>query len=147
MLLSPKRSLPGWWDTSCYKARAAALRKAAEPLQSLTSGSIAQEAVEGFKRYCYQDDMESRTDVQGTLALLHVAHFFGAPRLAGLCDLAMSRNFKHASPKDEGTSSPELLLMYDEAGPAAVHMQGPPSTSLTKPCMPAKLVQDAMTWW
>ena len=91
--------------------------------------SPLQEAVEGFKRYCYQDDMESRTDMQGTLALLHVAHFFVAPRLAGLCDLAMSRNFKHASPKDEGASSAELLPMCKNQGSSCFHA----GTTLHKP--------------
>lgn len=65
--------------------------------------------MEGFRRYCYQDDIEARADVEATVALLHVAVFFGAARLVGLCSLALSRAVKHSSCKDEGTG---LILRW-----------------------------------
>ena len=61
--------------------------------------------MEAFVRFCYEDEIDTRMDAQAALALLHVAHFFGAPRLAGLCDLALSRGFKHATPADDGACS------------------------------------------
>ena len=91
--------MPAWWQLS--------------PRRLLwEQWPLLQEAVLAFVRYCYEDGVEERMDVQSTLALLHAAHFFGAPRLAGLCDLALSRNFKHASPSDEGASLGPLNLPY-----------------------------------
>ena len=56
-----------------------------------------------------EDEVDARLDAQSALGLLHVAHFFGAPRLAGLCDLALSRSFKHATPSDEGARRMGLM--------------------------------------
>ena len=80
-----------------------------EAVQRLSMVPV-QESVLAFVTYCYEDEVDARLGGQEALALLHVAHFFGAARLAGLCDLALSRGFKHASPADEGECLATALL-------------------------------------
>lgn len=77
-----------------------------------------QEAAAAFVKYLYEDELDGRMDAQSTVALLHVAHFFGAPHLVGLCDLQLSRELITASADDEGAceSSSALLALADETG-------------------------------
>ena len=42
-----------------------------------------QEAVDAFVKYLYEDELDGRMHAQDTVALLHIAHFFGAPHLVG----------------------------------------------------------------
>lgn len=44
-----------------------------------------QEAAAAFVKYLYEDELDGRMDAQSTVALLHVAHFFGAPHLVCCC--------------------------------------------------------------
>lgn len=52
---------------------------------------LFQVAVAAFVKWVYEDEVDVRVDAQGTVALLRVANFFGAPHLVTpppLCPVA-----------------------------------------------------------
>ncbi len=61
-----------------------------------------QEAIETFLHYLYYDKVDSRTSPQHVVAVLHVAHYYGAARLVGLCEAILAKELKRGDRDDEG---------------------------------------------
>ena len=73
----------------------------------VTSGAscnagVLQEAMEVFLYYVYKDELDTRLDAELAAAVLHIAQYYGAPRLAGLCERLLAREIKNGDPEDEG---------------------------------------------
>ncbi|CAL8462859.1 g2393 [Coccomyxa elongata] len=79
---------------------------------------FSKEAMEVFKFYLYQDRLDARLDAESAAAVLHIAQYYGAPRLAGLCERLLAREIRRRDPEDEGTceAAAALLGLADEAG-------------------------------
>ena len=84
-----------------------------------------QEAMEVFLYYVYKDELDSRLDAELAAVVLHIAQYYGAPRLAGLCERLLAREIKIGDPEDEGVPSPGLLrvscVSQDESPDHASH--------------------------
>ena len=65
--------------------------------------------MEVFLYYVYKDELDSRLDAELAAVVLHIAQYYGAPRLAGLCERLLAREIKIGDPEDEGVPSPALL--------------------------------------
>lgn len=52
--------------------------------------------------YLYEDKMDVRISPQHVVAVLHVAHYYGAGRLVGLCEAMLAKELKRGSRDDEG---------------------------------------------
>ena len=63
---------------------------------------LAQEAVAVLVRYLYTDELPARAEAGLLAAALHVAQYYGAPRLAALCEAALAREALRADPDDAG---------------------------------------------
>lgn len=61
-----------------------------------------QEATETFLHYLYYDTMDPRTSAQHVIAVLHVAHYYGAGRLVALCEAFLAKELKRGDKDDEG---------------------------------------------
>lgn len=61
-----------------------------------------QDATETFLHYLYYDKMEPRTSAQHVIAVLHVAHYYGAGRLVALCEAFLAKELKQSDKDDEG---------------------------------------------
>ena len=61
-----------------------------------------QDAIETFLHYLYYDKVDSRTSPQHAVAVLHVAHYYGAGRLVGLCEAILAKELKRGDRDDEG---------------------------------------------
>ena len=55
-----------------------------------------------FLHYLYKDKLDARLDAELAAAVLHVAQYYGAPRLVGLCERLLAREIKRGDPEDEG---------------------------------------------
>ena len=53
-------------------------------------------------RYLYTDELPTRAEPGLLAAVLHVAQYYGTPRLAALCEAALAREVLRADPEDEG---------------------------------------------
>ena len=78
-----------------------------------------QDAIETFLHYLYYDKVDSRTSPQHIVAVLHVAHYYGAGRLVGLCEAILAKELKRGNRDDEGlccfclcTSCVCMLCLY-----------------------------------
>ena len=58
-----------------------------------------------FLYYVYKDELDTRLDAELAAAVLHIAQYYGAPRLAGLCERLLAREIKNGDPEDEGRQS------------------------------------------
>lgn len=58
-----------------------------------------------FLHYVYKDELDTRLDAELAAAVLHIAQYYGAPRLAGLCERLLAREIKNGDPEDEGDQS------------------------------------------
>jgi len=65
--------------------------------------------MEVFLYYVYKDELDSRLDAELAAVVLHIAQYYGAPRLAGLCERLLAREIKIGDPEDEGVPSPALI--------------------------------------
>ncbi len=61
-----------------------------------------QDAIETFLHYLYYDKVDARTSPQHVVAVLHVAHYYGAGRLVGLCEAILAKELKRGDRDDEG---------------------------------------------
>ena len=61
-----------------------------------------QDATETFLHYLYYDKMDPRTSAQHVVAVLHVAHYYGAGRLVALCEAFLAKELKQSDKDDEG---------------------------------------------
>ena len=61
--------------------------------------------MEVFLYYVYKDELDSRLDAELAAAVLHIAQYYGAPRLAGLCERLLAREIKNGDADDEGAFS------------------------------------------
>lgn len=79
---------------------------------------FTKDAVETFLHYLYHDKIDSRTSPQHVVAVLHVAHYYGAGRLVGLCEAILAKELKRGDRDDEGTNeaAAALLVLADESG-------------------------------
>ncbi len=55
--------------------------------------------------------MDARTSPQHVIAVLHVAHYYGAGRLVGLCEAILAKELKRGDRDDEGQLSSELYVL------------------------------------
>ena len=67
-------------------------------------GSL-QDAVETFLHYLYYDEMDPRISPQHVVAVLHVAHYYGAGRLVALCEAVLAKELKQSDRDDEGSAA------------------------------------------
>ena len=58
--------------------------------------------MEVFLFYMYKDELDSRLDAELAAAVLHIEQYYGAPRLAGLCERRLAREIKNGDAEDEG---------------------------------------------
>ena len=58
-----------------------------------------------FLYYVYKDELDTRLDAELAAAVLHIAQYYGAPRLAGLCERLLAQEIKTGDPEDEGIQS------------------------------------------
>ena len=58
--------------------------------------------METFLHYLYTDKMDHRISPQHVVAVLHVAHYYGAGRLVGLCEAVLAKELKRGDSDDEG---------------------------------------------
>lgn len=79
---------------------------------------FAKDAIETFLHYLYYDEVDPRTSPQHVVAVLHVAHYYGAGRLVGLCEAILAKELKRGDRDDEGTNeaAAALLVLADESG-------------------------------
>ncbi|EIE27207.1 PCMT-domain-containing protein [Coccomyxa subellipsoidea C-169] len=79
---------------------------------------FSQEAMEVFKFYLYNDQLDARLDAEAATAVLHIGQYYGAPRLVGLCERMLAREIRHRDAGEEGTceAAAALLGLADEAG-------------------------------
>ncbi|KAL0038735.1 hypothetical protein WJX79_005752 [Trebouxia sp. C0005] len=79
---------------------------------------FAKDAIETFLHYLYYDKVDTRTSAQHAVAVLHVAHYYGAGRLVGLCEAILATELKRGNRDDEGTNeaAAALLVLADESG-------------------------------
>ena len=70
----------------------------------MMQGCVLQEAMEVFLYYVYKDELDTRLDAELAAAVLHIAQYYGAPRLAGLCERLLAREIKNGDPEDEGNN-------------------------------------------
>ena len=61
-----------------------------------------QEAIDSFLHYLYWDNLDPRTSPQHAVAVLHVAHYYGATRLVTLCEAILAKEIKKGDRDDEG---------------------------------------------
>lgn len=79
-----------------------------------------QEAIEVFLFYLYNDRLDARLDAESAMAVLHIAHYYGAPRLVGLCERLLAQEIKSRDPQDEGLNTSDPANLYiDSAVPQA----------------------------
>jgi hypothetical protein len=57
-----------------------------------------------FLYYLYHDRLDARLDAESATAVLHIAHYYGAPRLVGLCERLLAQEIKSRDPEDEGAA-------------------------------------------
>lgn len=57
-----------------------------------------------FLYYLYKDELDARLDAELAATVLHIAQYYGAPRLAGLCERLLAREIKNGDAEDEGTA-------------------------------------------
>ena len=55
-----------------------------------------------FLYYMYKDQLDSRLYAELAAAVLHIAQYYGAPRLAGLCERRLAREIEDGDAEDEG---------------------------------------------
>ena len=60
-----------------------------------------QDAVETFLHYLYYDKLDPRSSPQHVMAVLHVAHYYGAAHLVGLCEATLAQAIKKGDQDDE----------------------------------------------
>ncbi|CAL5223332.1 g5831 [Coccomyxa viridis] len=79
---------------------------------------FSKEAMEVFLYYVYKDELDARLDAELAATVLHIAQYYGAPRLAGLCERLLAREIKNGDAEDEGAceTAAALLGVADEAG-------------------------------
>ena len=63
---------------------------------------VVQEAIDSFLHYLYWDKLDARTSPQHAVAVLHVAHYYGATRLVSLCEAILAKEIKKGDRDDEG---------------------------------------------
>lgn len=66
------------------------------------TANCLQDAIETFLHYLYYDEMDPRTSAQHVVAVLHVAHYYGAGRLVALCEAVLAKELKRGDKDDEG---------------------------------------------
>ena len=71
---------------------------------------MLQDAIESFLHYLYWDKLDPRTSPQHAVAVLHVAHYYGATRLVGLCEAILAKEIKKGDADDEGRSTIRHIL-------------------------------------
>lgn len=79
---------------------------------------FSKDAVETFLHYLYYDKLDSRSSPQHVMAVLHVAHYYGAAHLVGLCEAMLAQAVKKGDQDDESTheAAAALLMLADESG-------------------------------
>ena len=77
-----------------------------------------QDATETFLHYLYYDKIDPRTSAQHVVAVLHVAHYYGAGRLVALCEAFLAKELKRSDKDDEGEFAGlhEISLMLLQSG-------------------------------
>ena len=56
--------------------------------------------------HLYNDGLDPRTDADTATAVLHLALYMGAPRLAALCELLLAKLVRHGDASDDGVPPP-----------------------------------------
>lgn len=78
---------------------------------------FSQEAVRAFVNYVYQDWLDGRTGPDMAVEVVHVAQYFGCPRLSALCEVILVKGLKAGDPQDPDVveASVNCLALADEA--------------------------------
>lgn len=80
------------------------LRMVTAAEHALSVCECMQDAIDSFLRYLYWDKLDPRTSPQHAVAVLHVAHYYGASRLVALCEVILAKEIKKGDRDDEGVS-------------------------------------------
>ena len=84
-----------------------------------------------FVNYVYQDWLDARIGPDLAVEVVHVAQYFGCPRLSALCEVILVKGLKAGDPRDPGAFHlPCVLLPHAQTG---VIMPKVPATSLLSP--------------
>ena len=75
------------------------------------NSTCMQDAIETFLHYLYYDKMDPRIPPQHVVAVLHVAHYYGAGCLVGLCEAVLAKELKRGDKDDEGVLQSCILLL------------------------------------
>lgn len=59
--------------------------------------------MEAFRRYLYDDDLDSETEPEAAVEVVRVAQYYGAPRLTGLAEQVLLKLLHPASSSEQGT--------------------------------------------
>jgi protein-L-isoaspartate O-methyltransferase len=101
-----------------FKALCSSGMRDADDTEPQVPEHFGKEAVITFVQYLYHDVLDARTDPEHAIAVLHVAHYYGAARLVGLCELVLARELKKCEAGDAETNeaAAALLALSDETG-------------------------------
>lgn len=102
-----------------FRARCNSGMRDAHAPEVVVPEHFTQAACKAFLAYLYQDELKlEEGNPQAAVAALHVAHYYGAPRLVALCEMALASELKSSSDNDDGapgtlasSQKPALLLL------------------------------------
>lgn len=72
-----------------------------------------------FLYYVYKDELDARLDAELAATVLHIAQYYGAPRLAGLCERLLAREIKNGDAEDEGIKPHTFNVCINSASQTA----------------------------
>ncbi|KAK9857634.1 hypothetical protein WJX84_009149 [Apatococcus fuscideae] len=100
-----------------FRARCASGMRDAEAAHIPVPEHFSQEALRAFVNYVYQDWLDARTGPDMAVEVLHVAQYFGCPRLTALCEVILVKGLKGGDAEDPDVieASVNCLAIADEA--------------------------------
>ena len=99
-----------------------------------------------FLYYMYKDELDSRLYAELAAAVLHIAQYYGAPRLAGLCERRLAREIKDGDAEDEGaTGSTGSALLCMRCSRELCGLS--PPTKMIRDCGTRDARRSYMGWW
>ncbi|KAK9839878.1 hypothetical protein WJX81_008227 [Elliptochloris bilobata] len=94
-----------------FRARCESGMKDAADADLPVPDHFSEEAVALLVRYLYRDEVPARAEAGLLAAALHVAQYYGTPRLAALCEAALAREVLRADSEDEDACETVVALL------------------------------------
>ncbi|KAK9817485.1 hypothetical protein WJX74_003052 [Apatococcus lobatus] len=100
-----------------FRARCESGMRDAEASNIPVPEQFSQEALRAFVNYVYQDWLDARIGPDMAVEVVHVAQYFGCPRLSALCEVILVKGLKAGDPQDPDVveASVSCLALADEA--------------------------------